>query len=76
MTKSLDQYQSPTHKILAMLHNGRDKLREKYRTVRNELRVCENQVRAVEASRSAWRQRAEAAERELAELKKTERCHS
>lgn len=72
MTKGLDQYQSPTHKILAMLHTGRDKLREKYRAVRQELRVCENQVRAVEASRAAWRQRAEAAERELEDLKKEE----
>ena len=70
MTKALDEYQSPPRKILAMLHTAREKLRQKYTEVRRQLRTAENQVRAVEKSRAAWRKRAEDAERELAEFKK------
>ena len=53
-----------------MLHKGREKLRLKYQTVREELRGAQNQVRAVELSRAMWRVRAEAAEEELQLLKK------
>ena len=70
MAKLIDQYKSPSHKILALLHKGREKLRLKYRTVREELRGAQNQVRAVELSRVMWRVRAEAAEEELQLLKK------
>ncbi len=70
MSDLLDKYKSPTHKILAMLHTGREKLRVKYRSTREELRVAQNQVRAVESSRALWRDRAEAAEEELNRLKK------
>lgn len=65
MGKRIDEYTSPTHKLLTLLHTGRDKLREKYRALREELRVAQNQARAVEKSRQMWRQRAEAAEKEL-----------
>ena len=70
MPKLIDQYLSPSHKILAMLHKGREKLRLKYQTVREELRGAQNQVRAVELSRAMWRVRAEAAEEELQLFKK------
>ena len=70
MPKLIDEYKSPSHKILAMLHKGREKLRLKYSTVREELRVAQNQVRAVQSSRAIWRDRAEAAEEELQLLKK------
>jgi chromosome segregation ATPase len=76
MTKTLDQYTSPTRKVIAMLHAGRDKLREKYAVVRENLRTAENQVRAVEKSREMWRQRAEAAEAALAAAQKNMTDHS
>ncbi len=76
MTKSLDEYQSPTHKVLALLHTIRDRLREKYRFLREELRVCENQVRAVEASRSFGGNAPKRLSVNLEELKKTKRFHS
>lgn len=69
MVKALDEYRSPPHKIIAMLKIGRDKLRVKYRELMERARVAENQVRAVEKSRTMWQQRAEAAEAELRELK-------
>jgi hypothetical protein len=65
MTKAVEDYKSPKHKVIAMLRKGRDGLREKYRELREQFRVAENQVRAVEASREMWRERAEAAEAEL-----------
>jgi hypothetical protein len=71
VTKALEEYRSPTHKIIAMLHAGRDKLRLKYAALRVELRTAQNQVRAVEASRATWRRRAEDAELQLASLKKS-----
>ncbi len=71
MVKSLDEYRSPPHKVLALLKKGRDDLRVKYRELMEQRRVAENQVRSVEKSRAIWRQRAEAAEAELKELKKS-----
>jgi hypothetical protein len=70
MTKLINEYKSPSHKVLAMLHQGREKLRLKYKVTREDLRVAQNQVRAVESSRAMWRGRAEAAEEELRLLKK------
>ena len=72
MTKAVGEYKSPSHKIIAMLHAGRDKLRKKYADLREKLRTAENQVRAVEKSREMWRQRAEAAEADLVAVKKRE----
>ena len=69
MTKAVEDYKSPRHKIISILRKGRDNLRVKYRELREKLRLAENQVRAVEASRQTWWERAEAAE---AELKKTD----
>lgn len=71
MVKAANEYRSPPHKVLAMLKKGRDDLRVKYRDLMEQRRVAENQVRAVEKSRTAWRVRAEKAEAELRELKKT-----
>lgn len=64
------KYKSPAHKVIGFLKLGRDQLREKYRLLRKSMRVAENQVRAVTKSRDSWRQRAEAAELEMRQLKK------
>jgi len=71
MVKAVEEYRSPPHKIIAMLKRGRDDLRVKYRDLMQQRRAAENQVRAVENSREMWRARAEAAEAELRELKKS-----
>lgn len=70
MVKALEEYLSPTHKVVAMLKKGRDDLRVKYRELMKQRRAAENQARVVEKSRAMWRARAEAAEAELADLKK------
>ncbi len=71
MTKALDEYLSPTHKVLEFLKKGHDGLRLKYAELMVKLRRAENQVRAVTKSRTKWETRAKAAESELRELKKT-----
>jgi len=70
MTKAIEEYRSPPHKIIAMLKKGRDNLRVKYGKLMEQRRAAENQVRAVEKSRAMWRARAEAAEAEIRKLKK------
>ena len=70
MTKALDEYLSPTHKVLEFLKKGHDGLRLKYAELMVKLRRAENQVRAVTKSRTKWETRANAAEAELRELKK------
>ena len=75
MAKAVDEYLSPPHKIIAMLKTGRDNLRVKYRELMKKRRGAENQVRAVEKSRSLWQRRAEAAEAELNELKSKKKIH-
>jgi hypothetical protein len=71
MPKSVLDYKSPTHKVVAFLGNGLEKLRVKYRALRVQFRRAENQIRAVTKSREMWAARARLAEAELAELKKS-----
>lgn len=71
MPKSALDYKSPTHKVVAFLREGRNKLRVKYSALRVQFRRAENQVRAVTKSREKWAERAKLAEAELAELKKS-----
>ena len=76
MVKAIHEYRSPPHKIVAMLKKGRDDLRVKYRELMKQRRGAENQVRVVEKSRDTWRERAEAAEAELREMKLKKRIGS
>jgi len=73
MTKALDEYLSPKHKVLDFLKKGHDALRLKYAELMVRLRRAENQVRAVTKSRQNWETRAKAAEAELRESKKKSR---
>lgn len=70
MPKEIAEYKSPPHKVIAFLKEGRDQLRVKYRALREKYRVAENQVRAANRSRDAWRTRALQAEATLKDLKK------
>jgi hypothetical protein len=71
MTKAIQDYLSPRHKIVAFLKKGRDQVRQKYTALRVELRRAQNQIRAVTKSRKNWELRARSAEAELDELKKS-----
>lgn len=70
-------YKSPIRKLVVFFQRSRDLWKAKYQETKKELRKEQNQVRAVQRSRAAWRRKAEAAtgrveqlERELAEAKK------
>jgi hypothetical protein len=65
MPRTLNDFKSPKHKILAMLMTGRKKWKAKHHQVKKLLKLAENQVRAVTKSREKWRKRALEAERQL-----------
>lgn len=70
MNMQLDEFKTPPRKLLSKLLTSRDKLRNKYQAVREQLRVAQNQVRAVENSRQLWKDRAISAEKEVDAIKK------
>jgi predicted nucleic acid-binding Zn-ribbon protein len=77
MAIGLGDFKTPPRKFVGKLLVSRNKLRSKYKAVREQLRVAQNQVRAVEASRQQWRDRATSAEKEIETLQKkdvAERC--
>lgn len=53
-----DQAKSPRRILVRSLLKSRNKLRAKYRELRDECKRWRNQAGAVEKSRTAWRQRA------------------
>lgn len=76
MNMQLDEFKTPPRKLLSKLLTSRDKLRSKYKALREQLRGAQNQVRVVENSRQLWKDRAIRAEKEVETLKKNfaERC--
>jgi phage-related minor tail protein len=66
----LDQFTSPGRKLLPFFISSRDKWKAKHHELKKEAKLLSNQVRAVEASREQWRERATAAERRAAELER------
>lgn len=61
-------YKSPTRKLLPFFEKSRDRWKAKHHGVKAELKLEQNQRRAVEKSRAAWRAKAEAAEQRVREL--------
>lgn len=59
------KYFSPQHKIQQFLERSRDLWKKKHHELKMQIKLANNQVRAVEKSRQLWRERAEAAEAEL-----------
>lgn len=71
-------YKSPLRKLAGFFRRSRDHWKAKYQELKRRMKKEQNQVRAVERSRAAWRDKALAAarrvselERELAEIQKT-----
>jgi len=62
------EYRSPVRKLLPLFKNSRDQWKAKHHAVKEELKLEQNQRRAVEKSRVAWRAKAEAAEQRAREL--------
>jgi len=66
----LDRFRSPGRKLLPFFVTSRDNWKAKHHELKKEAKRLSNQVRAVEASREQWRERATAAERRAAELER------
>lgn len=64
----LTAWKSPVSKLLKFFSTSRDGWKEKHHEVKRQLKKEQNQVRAVEKSREAWRRRAETAQRRVQEL--------
>ena len=61
-------FKSPVAKLLKFFESSRDGWKDRHHEVRRQLKKEQNQVRAVEKSREAWRTRAESAEQRVREL--------
>ncbi len=68
-TEQLAQYSSPVRKLLPFFQQSRDRWKAKYKELQMTCKLLRNQTRAVEKSRQSWRERAEAAERRVAEMR-------
>lgn len=61
-------FKSPPHKLITHFQEARDKWRARHHETKAKLTLAEHQVRAVEKSRMAWRQRCEHAEQSSQEV--------
>ena len=66
----LGRFTSPGRKLLPFFVKSRDNWKAKHHELKKEAKLLSNQVRAVEASREHWRERATAAERRAADLER------
>jgi hypothetical protein len=66
----MDEFVSPLKKLVRFFRKSRDSWKEKHRNVKSQLKLCQNQTRAVEKSRAHWREQARAAQSELLEFKR------
>ena len=55
------EYVSPLRKLVRFFESSRDKWKAKHQEVKKQLKLAQNQIRAVEKSRAKWRQEAESA---------------
>lgn len=76
--KSIDDFTTPTRKLLQFFIGSRDNWKSKYQSLKARLKLLENQNRAVEKSRRQWRERALETDRKLRavrdEQKKNDGC--
>jgi len=63
------EYTSPLRKLVRFFKSSRDKWKAKYHEVKKQLKLSQNQIRAVEKSRARWRQDAENARAEADSLR-------
>ena len=62
------EYKSPLRKLVRFFEDSRNNWKQKCVALRKDLKLCKNQVRAVEKSRDHWRQVAKDAAKQAAVL--------
>jgi uncharacterized protein (DUF3084 family) len=55
------EYVSPPRKLVRFFESSRNQWKAKHHQVKKQLKLAQNQIRAVEKSRAKWRQHAEKA---------------
>ena len=68
----MEEFKSPTSRLLQMFKDGRDNWREKALEKQKKLRASEIKIRDLKASREYWKNRALAAEEEIIKQQKIE----
>lgn len=63
-------YRSPTKKLAAFFEKSRDGWKGKCQSAREQNKLLNNQVRAVEQSREQWREKARQAQQRVRELER------
>lgn len=53
------EYTSPVRKLVRFFESSRDRWKAKHHELKKQLKLAQNQIRAVEKSRAKWRQEAE-----------------
>lgn len=69
-SNQIPDYKSPPERIVRSLRKGYDNIREKVSKKSKKIMALQGKLRDVEKSRENWKERAEAAEKEIASLKK------
>jgi len=64
----VDQFVSPKSKLIRFFHDSRNRWKVKHHELKKSCKMLQNQVRAVEKSRAAWREQALASEQRVTEL--------
>jgi predicted RNase H-like nuclease (RuvC/YqgF family) len=63
------EYASPTHKLLNVFKEGRDKWKEKTIRVKKEIKLCKNRIIFLETSKEKFKNRAKELEALVTEMK-------
>ena len=63
------EYSSPLRKLVRFFESSRDQWKAKHHEVKKQLKLSQNQIRAVEKSRAKWRQDAENASAQVDALR-------
>lgn len=69
MKAEATDYVSPIRKLVRSFESSRDRWKAKHHEVKKQLKLAQNQIRAVEKSRAKWRQDAEHARMEADRLR-------
>jgi chromosome segregation ATPase len=64
----VDRFSSPKSKLLRFFQKSRNGWKAKHHELKKSCKLLQNQVRAVEKSRAAWREQALTLKRRLAEV--------
>lgn len=67
-SRDVDRFSSPKSKLIRFFHNSRNRWKAKHHELKKSCKRLQNQVRAVEKSRAAWREQAVALEQRLAQV--------